>query len=203
MLRLSPNQVTAISAAATFVGLTAIALLEPHWWLGFIVCGLLLLGYALDAADGQLARLTGGGTKSGEWLDHLVDATKVAVMHSVVLVSFYRFYEDPSPLLLVVPLVYQVVSSVFFFSFILIGQLRARATLGEKAPAPSRGGALQTLVAIPTDYATLCLVFLLLGWQRLFAGAYTVLFLLNAVVVLVALARWWRELRRSDRASVR
>ncbi len=80
-----------LSACCTFSALTMVALISPQWWLGLLVCGLLLLGYALDSADGQLARLLGAGSKRGEWLDHTVDATKVSVLHGTVLISFYRF----------------------------------------------------------------------------------------------------------------
>src|SRR5690554_2860599 len=77
LARLTPDAVTAISALTTLSGLVLVALVAPTWWLGPLVAFLLLLGYALDSADGQLARLRGGGTKSGEWLDHVVDAAKI------------------------------------------------------------------------------------------------------------------------------
>ena len=56
---------------------------------------LLVVGYAFDAADGQLARLRGGGIIAGEWLDHMVDAIKVASLHLAVLVGLYRFDAVP------------------------------------------------------------------------------------------------------------
>src|SRR5215212_1921607 len=60
--RLTPNQVTAISAVCTFAGLVVLALAPAQPLVGFGVAALLVLGYALDSADGQLARLTGGGS---------------------------------------------------------------------------------------------------------------------------------------------
>ena len=57
---------------------------------GVVVSLLLILGYALDSADGQLARLLGGGTPEGEWLDHVIDSAKLATIHLAVLVSLYR-----------------------------------------------------------------------------------------------------------------
>ena len=60
-LGLTPNQVTAISAVFTFAGIGVLATGTPSWWLGVLVAALLVLGYALDSADGQLARLRGGG----------------------------------------------------------------------------------------------------------------------------------------------
>src|SRR5690348_14894922 len=80
--RATPDAVTVLSAVFTFSGLSLVALVAPVPWLGFAVTALLVLGYALDAADGQLARLLGGGSRSGEWLDHMVDVTKTCVLHA-------------------------------------------------------------------------------------------------------------------------
>lgn len=197
LLGMTPNQVTAVSAACTFTALALVGLVTPVWWLGVLVAGLLVLGYGLDAADGQLARLRGGGSRQGEFFDHVVDATKVCLLHTMVFVSFYRFGVMP-PALLFVPLAYQVVSSVFFFAFILVDQLRKAHRPAGAASTPGGSGLLQTLLAIPTDYATLCVCFTLLGWRDGFPIVYALLFAANAVLLLGALARWWREMGRMD-----
>lgn len=204
VLGLTPNQVTLISAAMTLAALVLVALVAPAVWLGMLVAFLLLLGYALDSADGQLARLTGGGSKAGEWLDHVVDATKIGVMHSAVVISFYRFGDERGGVLLI-PLGFMVVSFVFFFGMILTDQLRraAAADAGRTYTKPSGGGgALQTLVAIPTDYAVLCLAFVLLGAHQAFVVVYLLLFAAQALVLAAVLVRWWRELRRIDAGRV-
>lgn len=199
----TPNQVTAASATMTLIGLVLVATVEPSWWLGVLVAFLLLLGYALDSADGQLARLRGGGTKSGEWLDHVVDAFKIVLFHGVILISFFRFGGGGGGPLLLIPLGFVLVSSVFFFAMILTDQLRRIASLerGASYAKPSgAGGWLQTVVAIPTDYAVLCLAFLLFGWQTGFVVVYGLLFAANAVILFAVLVRWWRELRTIDAA---
>jgi phosphatidylglycerophosphate synthase len=201
LMNRTPNQVTAASAVMTSIALVLVAVAEPTWWLGILVVFLLLLGYALDSADGQLARLRGGGTKSGEWLDHVVDAFKIVLFHGVVLISFYRFGTGWGESAMLIPLGFMVVSSVFFFSMILTDQLRriASAERGAAYAKPSgAGGWLQTVVAIPTDYAVLCLAFLIFGWREGFAVVYGLLFLANAVILFGVLARWWRELRTID-----
>ncbi|MCU1558712.1 MAG: CDP-alcohol phosphatidyltransferase [Microbacteriaceae bacterium] len=201
VIGLTPNQVTLISAAMTFSSLALVIFVVPSWWLGVLVALLLLLGYALDSADGQLARLRGGGSKSGEWLDHVVDATKIGVMHSAVLISFYRFSAEKDSPVLLVPLGFMVVSFVFFFGMTLTDQLRrsAAAEAGKSYAKPSGGGgAMQTLVAIPTDYAVLCLSFVLLGAHQVFVVVYILLFVAQAVILAAVLVRWWRELRRID-----
>jgi len=199
----TPNGVTAVSAALTTASILLIALVEPVWWMGFAVAGFLVLGYAFDAADGQLARLRGGGSRAGEWLDHMVDVTKTCVLHAVVLVSFFRFGGIPSDAFLLIPLGYLTVSIVLFFGIMLVDQLR-RSAGPTAATAPKEGGSglLQTLVALPADYGILCLAFLTFGWRPLFLVAYTLLFALHTIVLLGALAKWWRQLKAID-AEVR
>lgn len=201
-VRLTPDQVTLISALMTFSGLALVIFVAPAWWLGICVTALLLLGYALDSADGQLARLRGGGSKAGEWLDHVVDATKIGVLHSAVLISFYRFEHIRSPLLLI-PLVFMTAAFVFFFGMILTDQLRraAAAERGDVYAKPSGpGGGFQTLVAAPTDYGLLCLSFFLLGAPLVFGLAYALLAAAQTLVTAGVLVRWWLQLRALDRS---
>ena len=92
LLGMTPNMVTAVSAAFSFAGIGVLIFWHPSALTGMIVCLCLALGYAFDAADGQLARLRGGGSISGEWLDHMVDATKISALHLAVLIGVYRFF---------------------------------------------------------------------------------------------------------------
>ena len=66
VIGLTPVQVTIISACFTLAALVLVIVVAPVWWLGILVAVLLLLGYALDSADGQLARVRGGGGQQGE-----------------------------------------------------------------------------------------------------------------------------------------
>lgn len=195
---LSPNQVTLLSGGCSLAAILGIALIRPQAWLGLVVGVLLVLGYALDSADGQLARLIGGGSLAGEWLDHMVDTVKVCLLHSAVLISLYRFGSADRPWLLV-PLGYLLVSVVFFVSFLLIGKLRLEAAAGSERRSSGRG-LLQTVVALPTDYGVLCLVFFAFGWPTLFLVLYTALFAAHTLVLSGAMARWWRELTGLTRA---
>ncbi|MEP6842634.1 MAG: CDP-alcohol phosphatidyltransferase family protein [Pseudolysinimonas sp.] len=202
VLRLTPNTVTGISALFTFTGLALVALLPPVWWLGLVVGGCLVAGYALDSADGQLARLTGTGSRAGEWLDHMVDVTKTCVLHAVVLISFFRFGGIPTRLFLLVPLAYLTVSVVLFFGMMLTDQLRrAAAGAGVETTARTGAGVLQTLVALPTDYGILCLVFLFFGWRPSFIVLYALIFAAHTLVLSGVLVKWWRELNALDRHS--
>ena len=200
--RLTPNEVTAISAVFTFSGLAVLALAPAVPLVGLLVAALLVLGYALDSADGQLARLTGGGSLSGEWLDHTVDSVKVVAFHLVVLVTLQRSF-DLDLRWLLVPLVFAVASSVHFFGMILVDlfrRLRAAEPGGPPAaqPTPSR---LTSLLKIPTDYGVLCLAMVLLGFHGPFLTVYTVLAAAMVGYTALVLGKWGRDIAHLDRGG--
>ncbi|MDQ1555983.1 MAG: hypothetical protein QOI02_985 [Actinomycetota bacterium] len=191
--RLSPNQLTLISAALTLGGVLAIALVPPSVLSAVAIVLLLLLGYAFDSADGQLARLRGGGTLAGEWLDHVVDAVKVVLLHLAVFVHLVLFSTVPW-IILAVPLAYGAVASILFFTMILTEQLRRRAGI---APASSASSSpLYSIAVMPTDYGVLCLVFVLLWWDPAFLAAYTALLIANGAFLVLALVKWFGELKK-------
>lgn len=193
----TPNQVTAVSALCTFAGIASIALVDASVPSAIGTSALLVLGYALDSADGQLARLRGGGSVAGEWLDHVVDAAKTSSIHLAVLVQWYRF-GDHSEAQLLIPIAFQVVASVLFFTIILNDQIR-RARRGTTEMLLERDGTsspLYSLAVIPTDYGLLCLVFVLLWWEAGFTGVYSALLVANAAFAVLALAKWYREMRQ-------
>lgn len=193
----TPNRVTAVSAACTFSGLALVALAEPTWIVALGVAGFLVLGYGLDAADGQLSRLQGSGTAAGEWLDHVVDAVKMASLHLVVLICWYRFF-DLDAIWLLIPLGFQVVAATQFFAVILTDQLRRmhRADHGTIRAGQGSSSALYSLAVVPTDYGLMCVVFGLLWWQTGFVVVYTLLLLANLAFLAMALPKWFREVKR-------
>ncbi|MFD1338428.1 CDP-alcohol phosphatidyltransferase family protein [Microbacterium lemovicicum] len=193
---LTPNGVTAVSAVFTFTGIILLVAVPTAPWLGIVVALLLALGYAWDSADGQLARLQGGGTIAGEWLDHFVDAIKIATLHLAVLVGLFRF-TDISAGWLLVPLGFSVVATVSFFGTLLNDLLKGARGV---ASSQARGGgtALRSLVLVPTDYGLLCLVFVLWGWPTLFLAVYALLGVACTAFLALAAVKWFREMRRID-----
>ncbi len=193
---LTPNAVTAVSAAFTTTGIALLAVVPPSVPMGLAVAACLVLGYALDAADGQLARLRGGGSPAGEWLDHMVDAAKIASLHLALLIGLYRFEPLGRTAWLLVPLGFSVVAVVHFFATLLNEALRAQHGAATRAtPSGRRPGGLRSLLTAPTDYGVLCLAFLLLGAPGLFAAVYTALFAATAGYLLLAMGTWYREMR--------
>ena len=205
---LSPDQVTALSVLASGAGLALLTLLTPSVPLGLLVGLLMVLGYALDSADGQLARLRGGGGPAGEWLDHVSDQARHGAMHACVLIYLFRFLPDLPPLWLLVPMAYGVSSSTRFLSQILAEQMRRRAA-GERPSASGTAPAGSPHVAtdrdtrarlrawwhLPADPGVLCLAFALSGVPAWFFVAYTALCVLNIASTVVSLARKRTQLR--------
>ncbi len=197
---LSPNAVTGISALFTFSGIALLALLTPSWWVGVVVCLLLVIGYAFDSADGQVARLTKSGSPAGEWLDHMVDSTKVVTLPLAVGVGYYRADVVPTWWLLV-PLAGAIVGSVLFFGMILTEQLRRAQGVTSTAATEGRAPWLRSVLVIPTDYGVLCLAFVLWGATTVFAGVYTFLIAATAGYLLLAAVKWFREIAAFGRAA--
>lgn len=189
-LKLTANGVTAISAVWSFAGITLLALATPSTTVGVAVSVLLAIGYAFDSADGQLARLHGGGSPAGEWLDHVVDSGKICALHLAVLICFYRNGAPDRDLL--VPLLWTFVATVAFFVFILTDQIRRShgVTQVSDAPAP----VWRSLLVAPTDYGVLLLSFVLVGWHTGFLGVYGLLLVANLAYLGLGLVKWFREL---------
>lgn len=192
-LRLTPNQVTFISAAFSALAIALIALIRPTPAMAVTTALLLLLGYAFDSADGQLARLRGGGSPAGEWLDHVVDSVKTPALHLGVLIGWYRYYGVDAHTLLI-PIAFTLVASVFFFVVILMDQLRRAHP--SQAPAPSNGdwkAVLRSLIVAPTDYGLLCMIFVIYAWHNGFIVIYSLMLAGTALFMMAALPKWYRE----------
>ncbi|MFJ6076890.1 CDP-alcohol phosphatidyltransferase family protein [Pseudarthrobacter sp. NPDC092419] len=190
---LTPNAVTAVSALFTFAGILALTMFPPSWLLGIVVSGCLVVGYALDSADGQVARLRGTGSPAGEWLDHMVDAVKTSMLPLALAVALYRF-DAVQPGWLLVPLGAAVVSAVLFFSMILTEQLRKQSGTGPVAARAAGPSWLRSLLVVPMDYGVLCLTFLFYGAIPVFMTVYTVIAAATAAFLILASIKWFREL---------
>ncbi|MCC2322698.1 CDP-alcohol phosphatidyltransferase family protein [Cellulomonas xiejunii] len=191
---LSPNAVTGISALCTFSAIALLALVPPSVLLGVAVSVLLVLGYAFDSADGQVARLTGTGSVAGEWLDHMVDATKVVTLPLALAVGIHRF-TDLDDAWLLVPLANAVVGSVLFFGMMLTEQLRRAQGVVSRATTAGRLPWLRSVLVLPTDYGVLCLAFLLYGLPHVFVPLLGLLTLGSAGFLVLALPKWFRDVR--------
>ena len=194
-LGLGPNSISVISAGFTFTAIGLIATVTPSVWLGVLLAVLLIIGYALDSADGQVARLRGGGTVAGEWLDHVFDAFKAVCFHLAVAVTWVRHPEGWPLWSSLVPLVFTVQASVFFFTLILTDLLLREAGVKKQALAINEGRQpiWTSLLGIPVDYGFLCFSLLLFGWFTVWRWLYAVLAVASLLILVVQLVRWYRR----------
>lgn len=203
VLGLTPNQVTAVSAVLTTLGITLIAAAPMSWAVSVVIALTLALAFALDSADGQLARLTGKGGRSGEWLDHVVDAAKTSALHLAVLIGWYRGYELEREWLYLIPILYAFEATVFYFSIMLTEQLRREGSPPLAAKAGESAPALRSILVLPADYGLLCLSFLFFAWPEVFIVLYAMFLVPNIIFLLGAWVRWYREMKAIDAASGR
>ena len=193
VLDLTPNHVTVLSAACSLGAVLLLALVAPSPLLGVVVGGLLVLGFALDSADGQLARLHRSGSRAGEYLDHMLDCAVKSSLHAAVLISFYRSGERGLELL--VPLAFSTVSVLLFFGGILVSKLRQQAPQsGTARPGERVSDWTSSVLLLPADHGVLCLSFLLLGSGGVFFAVYSLLLLVNAALTAVFAVVWMKEL---------
>ena len=190
---LSPNAVTLISATLTAGAAVLIAMARPSVLIGVVVAALLVLGFAFDAADGQLARLLHRSSPAGEWFDHVVDAGKAVSLNGAILIAAYRHFDVPLVWLLV-PVAYQVVGVVVQAG----GTLRELlARVSRAASIRPEGGSVRRwtpIVLLAADSGVFGLAFLTWGWPDLFVIVYTLLFIANCLVGGALMIKWAREL---------
>ena len=189
-LRLTPVQVTLMSTTVSLGGIVLLVLRRSSVSTGIVVSLLLLLGYALDSADGQLARVRGGGTKAGEWLDHVTDVLKMGSLHSAVAVAVLRFFDLGSLLYLAVPIVFLVANMTQFFGMMMRDKLSPSAS---ERPADS-SSLLRSFLLTPLDHGTLALAFLILGLHSLFLWCYGILALCTVLFSVRSLTKAYRGL---------
>lgn len=183
----TPSAVSVVSILVTLTGLGAfLALHRTPLLAGVLAAVLLALGYALDSADGQLARLQQTSSLQGEWLDHTLDAIRLPAVHLTVAIGFLL---QDAPAGAIAAGAYSVVASASFLSQNLGGLLRDRS--GSERSTVRRH---QSWLLLPADPGVLCWIFVLWAALPLFAAAYLALFVAGVLHILLSTRRRWREL---------
>lgn len=190
-LGLTPNAITGISALLSALGIAVLVTLPSMPGVGPAVAVLLAAGYLFDSADGQLARLSGTSSRSGEWLDHVVDAFRTPAIHLAVVVAAWR-HDVVFPALALIGLVFALVVSGQFMSQMLAEQLMAR----EGKPR-RQGTNRQSWILLPTDPGTLCWSFVLWGFDAPFVIVYGLLAFVAAAHCAASLRRRFGDLNTS------
>lgn len=183
----TPSAVSVMSIVVTLSGLGAfLALHRTPLLAGGIAAVLLALGYALDSADGQLARLQQTSSLQGEWLDHTLDAVRMPAVHLSIAAGFLL---QGMPLLAIIGAAFSALASASFLSQILGTALRDRAQ-GQRVEVRRH----QSWLLLPADPGVLCWAFVLWPVLPLFGLVYLALFGTNVLHFLLSASRRWREL---------
>lgn len=92
MLRYIPgiaaSDVTIISFVVGLIG--AVGLLTPAWWGRVLAFVCIQLSFAFDCSDGEIARMTGRGSKFGIWFDSISDRAKELIWFLAVAYQLYQ-----------------------------------------------------------------------------------------------------------------
>lgn len=154
---ITPNQVSLASFGISVLTLGYFVLAGARSVIGSVVgVVLLLFAYALDSADGQLARLTGMKSTVGMWLDHVLDSFRMPAFHMALCLVIYQAYPNLGSAQLYLLLLFGALGSALFFSNELKGYL-----LGDTWQAAPIGGRAKVWLYWPFDYGVMCLLFLL------------------------------------------
>jgi CDP-diacylglycerol--glycerol-3-phosphate 3-phosphatidyltransferase len=174
----SANAVTVAGLVITCAGAALVALQEPT--IGLVV---LLLGTLADTLDGQIARLTGGGTKLGAFLDSTFDRLSDSALYVATLIVAVGRGDTLLFLSAIVALV----------SGSLVPYIRAKAeSLGLSASvglAPREARLLIMVLGVAAWAIT--------GSLQLFAAAVTVVALLSTITAIQRIAHVIRALRHT------
>lgn len=192
ILRLTPNAVTWISLLFTAAGLVILTTVGPSITSTVLVPLLLAIGFGLDSADGQLARLRKSGGPAGEWFDHVVDAGRAPAVQLAVLIYLMRW--DDRIWMMAIPMVFLIVGSTRFFGQILAEQLRARHGVPNAAQPNDTATNRRAWMQLPSDTGVINLSFALVAWPFSFAVAYAILCGWSGMLAIASFRRRYREL---------
>ena len=144
---------------------------------------LILFAYALDSADGQLARLTKSGSPVGEWLDHSTDALKQTLFHGTVQFIFFVHYQKEN-FILVIPIFFISVQLTVFTSNLLKEKLFKLNSLTSNLTdhrSTDNVSFIKDILFFFTDYGILCMLFFFIPFPNIFVFLYVLCFIINAL----------------------
>ena len=190
----TPNGLTLIGAAFTYGALIALlAFADASPWSALVGVAL-VIGFFFDSADGQLARLRGAGSASGEWLDHVLDSGRIAFLHIATLGYLLRTAAIPTWLAFTLTSVFLLAAVVIFFG----GTLFEKLTTTMPDRTVTSKSLRRSFIMLPVDTGVTCLFYVLLPFPLVFAVVYALATLAKCAVAAVLLGKWFATLRSQD-----
>lgn len=190
LVHLSPNAVTVIGLLCMLTASAGFAFLETT--AGWIGAGLLWqFGFALDCADGQLARATGRTSERGGWLDVACDYIRQAAVTLAILYALLEGRMRPE-VAFTTALVLQAGLSVHLHT---VGVVKPKGRTGTGGGVGGGRKVLRKLVQSILDTPLFLAVLCALRPYPLALAGYAGGF--GLLVLLRALALGWIRLRPS------
>jgi hypothetical protein len=132
--RLTPNQITFLSAVIA-AGACAMVAALPGWaWL-VAAAAVFELSFVLDCADGQLARLRKQASTVGHLLDFLMDELKAMLLYGCVAVRLWQETADVRLLLVGLGGLFCLASGIALTSFMRRPEYGAKPPTEDGQPA--------------------------------------------------------------------
>lgn len=196
--RFRANHVTLAGGVLTYGALLWLAFGAGPGPTTALVGLLLAVGFILDSADGQLARLQGRSSKLGEWLDHVLDGGRIVLLHGAVLCFLLRTTAIPAVALAVLCGGFLFANAMIFLAGALMDHLTRRDGQGQHGAARPGGLLKRSVLTLPVDYGVTCLVFLALPWPGIFLPGYGALAVLHCLFCAAFLVKSYRTLAGAD-----
>jgi len=176
---MTPNHLTLLSGV--LVSVSMVVMLygtgKGIFW-SLLVVFLSVISYALDCADGQLARATKQCSKYGAWLDHVLDAGKIFIVNFCVgwmLITKPQLFEMSFSLGFLAMVVNITGAALYFFAWnykVMIAGEGLIARLSDETA--SNRVRLMKFYHQFTDYGWFPLIFFFLAFPAKFAQLYLV-----------------------------
>lgn len=188
--RVTPNQITFLSAVVAAAAAAMFALLPGH--AGLVIAAVVYeLSFVLDCADGQLARLRKISSVLGHMLDFLMDELKAMLIFACVAVRLWRDSGDDLYMVCGIFGLFALASGLTMTSFMRRPEYGAPPPTADGQPAsvPTRRGPIGLLVTLLERGARVLVHYPAYIWLAAAVGRIDLFFWPYAAVNVLYLAR--------------
>lgn len=188
--RVTPNQITILSALVAAGAGAMFVTLPGHLWL-IAAAVVYELSFVLDCVDGQLARVRKTSSPLGHLFDFLMDEIKAMLIFGCVTVRLWRQSEDDLFLLVGLAALFALASGISMTSFMRRPEYGAPQPTADGQPAVirRRGGAIGLVVTGLEHLARMCVHYPSYIWLAAAFNRIDVYFWIYAGVNALYLAR--------------
>ncbi len=195
---ISPNTISVVSGLITISSFILFLIIPTiTFWHSLILVLLLYFGYALDSADGQLARLLKKQSKHGDWLDHTFDAVKIPLSQGVAAFYIVTNLTFLSTKHIIFYLMIISLACANYMSGILKSKLLVSNNKSFYNDKSKSSNIFRSFITLPLDYGIFISMFLFTYNTKLFFVIYSLWGIVFILYSLLLLLKSWRELKNN------